>query len=256
MSEKKIIASISGGKDSLAALVTHVESGGRCDGAIYCRIMFDGETSAELPEHEEWLHEKCFPTLEREYGIKTKIVQGPYTYEDCFYKRYERGSKVGKIWGFPFLRGPWCNTRLKVRPLQKFTKTLGDYTEIVGIAADEEKRIQRKTVFNKILPLVERGITEAGAADICKRRGLLSPAYNGGRTRLGCWFCHNQRIGELKRLYFDYPQFKKWRFPRRVQPGTGEERASRRVPRTRYFPYSEGKRPRNCEKRDCVNLHG
>ena len=28
MSEKKIIASISGGKDSLAALVTHVESGG------------------------------------------------------------------------------------------------------------------------------------------------------------------------------------------------------------------------------------
>lgn len=206
MSEKKVIASISGGKDSLAALVTHIESGGRCDGAIYCRIMFDSETSAELPEHEEWLHEKCFPTLEREYGIKTKIVQGPYTYEDCFYKRYERGSKVGKIWGFPFLRGPWCNTRLKIRPLQKFTKTLGDYTEIVGIAADEEKRIQRKTVSGKILPLVERGITEAGAADICKRRGLLSPAYNGGRTRLGRWFCHNQRIGELKRLYFDYPQ--------------------------------------------------
>lgn len=164
MSEKKVIASISGGKDSLAALVTHIESGGRCDGAIYCRIMFDSETSAELPEHEEWLHEKCFPTLEREYGIKTKIVQGPYTYEDCFYKRYERGSKVGKIWGFPFLRGPWCNTRLKIRPLQKFTKTLGDYTEIVGIAADEEKRIQRKTVSGKILPLVERGITEAGAA--------------------------------------------------------------------------------------------
>ena len=186
MSEKKVIASISEGKDSLAALVTHIESGGRCDGAIYCRIMFDSETSAELPEHEEWLHEKCFPTLEREYGIKTKIVQGPYTYEDCFYKRYERGSKVGKIWGFPFLRGPWCNTRLKIRPLQKFTKTLGDYTEIVGIAADEEKRIQRKTVSGKILPLVERGITEAGAADICKRRGLLSPAYNGGRTRLGC----------------------------------------------------------------------
>lgn len=111
MSEKKVIASISGGKDSLAALVTHIESGGRCDGAIYCRIMFDSETSAELPEHEEWLHEKCFPTLEREYGIKTKIVQGPYTYEDCFYKRYERGSKVGKIWGFPFLRGGRGATR-------------------------------------------------------------------------------------------------------------------------------------------------
>lgn len=74
MSEKKVIASISGGKDSLAALVTHIESGGRCDGAIYCRIMFDEKISAEYPEHEEWLHEKCFPTLEREYGVRTRFT--------------------------------------------------------------------------------------------------------------------------------------------------------------------------------------
>ena len=65
----KTYAAISGGKDSLAALVTHIERGGRCDGAIYCRIMFDRETSAEIPEHEEWLHEKCFPLLERDYAL-------------------------------------------------------------------------------------------------------------------------------------------------------------------------------------------
>lgn len=142
----KVYASISGGKDSLAALITHMERGGQCDGAIYCRIMFDDETSAEVPEHEEWLHSKCFPLLEREYGIKTKIVQGKYTYTDCFYKQYEKGGKVGKIWGFPFLRGAWCNTRLKVRPIQAHIKTLGEFTEIVGIAADETKRIERKKV--------------------------------------------------------------------------------------------------------------
>ena len=39
----KVYASISGGKDSLAALITHMERGGQCDGAIYCRIMFDDE---------------------------------------------------------------------------------------------------------------------------------------------------------------------------------------------------------------------
>lgn len=159
----KVYASISGGKDSLAALITHMERGGQCDGAIYCRIMFDDETSAEVPEHEEWLHSKCFPLLEREYGIKTQIVQGKYTYTDCFYKQYEKGGKVGKIWGFPFLRGAWCNTRLKVRPIQAHIKTLGEFTEIVGIAADETKRIERKTVAGKILPLVECGITEAQA---------------------------------------------------------------------------------------------
>lgn len=91
----KVYASISGGKDSLAALITHIERGGQCDGAIYYRIMFDDETSAEVPEHEEWLHSKCFPLLEREYGIKTQIVQGKYTYTDCFYKQYEKGGKVG-----------------------------------------------------------------------------------------------------------------------------------------------------------------
>lgn len=42
----KVYASISGGKDSLAALITHMERGGQCDGAIYCRIMFDDETLA------------------------------------------------------------------------------------------------------------------------------------------------------------------------------------------------------------------
>ena len=75
----------------------------------------------------------------------------------------------------------------------------------MGIAVDEEKRIARKTVTGKVLPLVEHGITERGAAELCERRGLLSPAYSKGRSRLGCWFCHNQRLGELKRLYYDYP---------------------------------------------------
>lgn len=88
----KVLASISGGKDSLAALITHIEHGGRCDGAVYCRIMFDDETSAEYPEHEDFLFNKCFPTLEREYGIKTMMVQAPYTYEECFYRRYQRGK--------------------------------------------------------------------------------------------------------------------------------------------------------------------
>lgn len=214
MSEKKIIASISGGKDSLAALVTHIESGGRCDGAIYCRIMFDRETSAEFPEHEEWLHEKCFPTLEREYGVKTKIVQSKETYIEHFYRKFKRGKKVGQIYGFPSLWCPWCNSDLKVGPLERFKKTYGEYIAITGIAADEVKRLNRKNGVGKIRPLVEKGITEAGAAELCRERGLYSPAYKG-RERLGRWFCHNQRIGEMKRIYYDYPDL--WERLERLQ---------------------------------------
>ena len=205
--EPKILASISGGKDSIAALITHIESGGRCDGAVYCRIMFDDETSAEYPEHEDFLFNKCFPTLEREYGVKTTIVQQSYTYVDRFNKVITRNTKhKGRIYGFPFIRGPWCNSDLKLQPLRKFKKETGEFIEIVGIAADETERIAKKTVSGKILPLVEHGITEADAFGVCRSRGLLSPGYCKGRARLGCWFCHCQRIGELKRLYYDYPQ--------------------------------------------------
>ena len=52
-------------------------------------------------------------------------------------------------------------------------KTLGEFTEIVGIAADETERAEKKTVAGKILPLVEQGITEAETFDICRSRGLI-----------------------------------------------------------------------------------
>ena len=45
----------------------------------------------------------------------------------------------------------------------------------------------------------------AQAFDICRKADLLSPAYNGGRQRLGCWFCHNQRLGEFRRLRREHP---------------------------------------------------
>lgn len=139
-------------------------------------------------------------------GLRRKSSKGNTHIRIAFISSTKRAARSAKYGDFHFLRGAWCNTRLKVRPIQAHIKTLGEFTEIVGIAADETKRIERKTVAGKILPLVECGITEAQAFDVCRSRGLLSPGYNGGRERLGCWFCHNQRVGELKRLYYDYPE--------------------------------------------------
>ena len=201
----KYVASCSFGKDSLAAIITRMEHGEPVDEAVYCRIMFDDDTSAELPEHEEWIHEHAIPLLQSRYGIKTTIVQGNRTYTDCFYSVFQKGKNQGRIYGWPLLR-PWCNTRLKTRPIIAWQKTAGEMTQIVGIANDEEDRAARKTVAGKILPLVDYSIDEAEAFSICRKADLLSPAYNGGRTRLGCWFCHNQRIADLKRLCYEHPE--------------------------------------------------
>ena len=176
------------------------------DKAVYCRIMFDDTTSAELPEHEEFIHTKAIPLLKSRYGIETTIVQADVTYCDVFFRKFQRGKREGTIYGFPMRRGVWCNSRLKVEPIEKWRKQAGDHQSVVGIAADEAKRIGRKTENGNLLPLVQYGITEAEAFDICQREGLLSPAYNGGRKRLGCWFCHNQRISELRRLRQEHPE--------------------------------------------------
>ena len=202
----KHIASCSFGKDSLAAIITRMEHGEPVDAAVYCRIMFNDTISAELPEHEEWIHCHAIPLLRSRYGIETTIVQSEQTYCDQFYAVRQKGGSVGEIYGWPIIRGPWCNDRLKMRPIRRWRQGAGEYMEIVGIAADEPKRAVRKTLSKAVLPLVDYGATEAAAFDICRRADLLSPAYSGDRQRLGCWFCHNQRIAELRRLRVEHPE--------------------------------------------------
>lgn len=201
----KYIASCSFGKDSLAAIITRINHGEKIDLALYCRIMFDANISAEFPEHEEWIFSTAIPTLKKEYGVDTEIVQSRKTYVDLFYKKRKTGKYMGNIQGFANRNAPWCNSQLKVAPLNKWSKKQGKYISIIGMAADETERIKKSP--NKIYPLADYGITEAEAFEICKENNLLSPAYDKGRQRLGCWFCHNQRIAYLKQLRAYYPEY-------------------------------------------------
>lgn len=170
--DKKLVASCSFGKDSLAAIITAEEHGIHIDEAVYCRIMFDDKISAEFPEHEEFIHNKAIPLLWSRYGIRTTVLQSDTNYTEQFFRKYQKGKNTGRIQGFPcsLVRGNWC-TKLKLRPIEKWQKATGDYTAVVGIAADEVKRKDRDTVAGKLLPLVEYGVTEADAFEICSRGG-------------------------------------------------------------------------------------
>ena len=74
----------------------------------------------------------------------------------------------------------------------------------IGIAADEPKRFHNLTKTKKS-PLVEAGWTEADCHKWCEANDLLSPIYTTA-TRGGCWFCHNQSVGQLRLLRKDYPE--------------------------------------------------
>lgn len=77
--------------------------------------------------------------------------------------------------------------------------------QYLGIASDEPERIERHQKKKGImLPLVMAGWDEAYCRKWCEERDLLSPIYTTA-TRGGCWFCHNQGVGQLRLLRKNYP---------------------------------------------------
>ena len=72
-------------------------------------------------------------------------------------------------------------------------------------AADEKAR-QGQLNDRKRSALVEYGVTEAQAMEICKKLNWVSPTYlHSGRD--GCWFCPCQGLDQLRRLYNEFPEY-------------------------------------------------
>ncbi|WP_373220919.1 hypothetical protein [Mediterraneibacter gnavus] len=201
--KKTYIASFSGGKDSMATIILAHEHKEPLDMIIFAEVMFDEQTSGELPEHISFIKERCVP-LFREWGYETKILHAEKTYMELF-NHVITNSKVesrnGKKQGFPMMGKCAVNRDCKVKPINQFLKQF-DQTKIVqylGIAADEPKRLERLRGTNKISLLEKYGYTEKMAFELCEKYNLLSPIYDFTK-RGGCWFCPNARYFELKHL--------------------------------------------------------
>lgn len=204
----KYIASFSGGKDSMATIILAHENKEPLDLIIFVEVMFDKEISGELPEHIEFIKEKCIP-LFREWGYETEILHAKKTYMDTFNHIIEKSNKperVGKKSGFPMAGKCAINRECKAAAIKKFMGSLKGQkiTEYIGIAADELKRLERLKGTNKVSLLDKYGYTEKMAFDLCEKYGLLSPTYDFA-TRGGCWFCPNANYAELKHLRTYHP---------------------------------------------------
>lgn len=98
------------------------------------------------------------------------------------------------------------NRDCKTRPMFRFFKETGlqDAVEYIGIAADEQERLERLDGIKKVSLLAKYGYTEEMAAELCKQHGLYSPAYEYS-NRNGCWFCPNSKMGEFAEFKRRHP---------------------------------------------------
>lgn len=212
------VVSFSGGKDSTAMLLKMIEQGIQIDCILFC------DTGLEFPQMYEHIGK-----VERETGLTITRVKPDMDFEYLMFDKpiNRKDSSAIKIkygadqtgHGWPGPKMRWCTKSLKDTPRERFLKAFKPYYEIryyVGIAADEQKRLERKTNQNPghIHPLVEWGMTEADCLEYCYSRGYDWGGLYKLFDRVSCWCCPLQPLEDLRKLRIHFPdlweQLKEW----------------------------------------------
>lgn len=199
--------SLSGGKDSTAMLLLMIERGMPIDAVL------TADTGMEFPEmydhlrrlddylfHERGIH---LTTLRHPKGFEYLMFEEPKQKQSSIENRQRLGVPLNGN-GWPGVKVRWCTGQLKTHLISKEVNRLKkerNALHYIGIAADEPARIK-----DDQYPLVDWGITEKDALQICYDRGYDWGGLYEIYHRCSCWCCPLQRIDELRKLRHHHPE--------------------------------------------------
>ena len=208
--ENFMSVALSGGKDSSALLLLMIEKDMPIDAVLRA------DTGVEFPEMEAHIA-KLDDLLCRERGIHITTLRHPHSFEWLMFEEpkqkpgcLERRARMGIPPygnGWPGIKVRWCTGLLKTHLMNKEVNRLKrekNALHCIGIAADEAHRC--KDDPHRRYPLVEWGVTEAQALQICYDRGFDFGGLYELYHRPSCWLCPLQRIGELRQLRHHHPE--------------------------------------------------
>jgi 3'-phosphoadenosine 5'-phosphosulfate sulfotransferase (PAPS reductase)/FAD synthetase len=191
--------SLSGGKDSTCLLLLMIERGLPIDAVIWA------DTGMEFPEMYGHIS-KVDEHLYRERGLHITTLRSPKSFEYMMFDEpkqkpstLENRARLGVPPygnGWPGIKVRWCTGQLKTHQINKeLTRLKGQHRlqQYVGIAADEAHRCK-----DLHYPLVDWGITEAQALQLCYDRGFDFGGLYRIYHRASCWCCPFQRIGSCE----------------------------------------------------------
>lgn len=178
--------------------------------------VFTADTGTEFPEMydhlaklDEYLYENCgihITVLRHPKGFEWLMFEVPQQKKSAIERRIANNQTL-KGYGWPGMRVRWCTGMLKTHLINKEVNRLKkerDAIQYIGIAADEETRCKDDKKIR--YPLVELGVKEADALEICYEHGFdfggLYQIYN----RASCWCCPFQRMDELRKLRRHHPE--------------------------------------------------
>ena len=203
MREHEWTISWSGGKDSTATVILCHEYGIPIKEITYVRMMYDENTPATLPIMTEFVDRaKC---IFEEWGYLVRIEYGIENAVEIANKKFKQSScleRNGRPYGvMAFMRGMCKFTDVKQRTLSKLA--LSGY-QMIGYAIDETDRLKLLSKTKQSI-MVTLNIIENETFDICRKYNLLSPFYDLGLSRDGCWFCPNAKEEDRDMLRKKHP---------------------------------------------------
>ena len=209
------VASFSGGKDSTAMVLHMIERGDHLDEVIFC------DTTMEFPAMLRHV-EKVKKVVEAA-GIKFTTLRAEHDFEYYLADIHVKGRKTSHDhfgipgYGWPSHKVRWCTKHLKTEVIDIYLSALREHYDVIqyiGIAADEDYRLERKSNQdpNHRHPLREWGWTEDTALRYCYDLGYdweglyeLFKNEKTGRARVSCWCCPLQDYDGLRKLRTHFP---------------------------------------------------
>lgn len=210
MKNRYTIANVSCGKDSLVIPHEFIRRGWRLDEVV----MYD--TGMEFQAiYDTWA--RLTKVLDS-YGIKHTVLHPKCDFCWQMLERPVNAGKPNEHKGYS-----WCGGTCRWGTTGK-TKALDQYAAerdaivLVGIAADEKKRLEKKRAAHIRLPLVTLDMAEADCLAYCYDRGY-EWRESGAKTpdgtvrlydildRVSCWCCSNKNLDELRNIYHYLPAY-------------------------------------------------
>ena len=205
MRQHKWVVSWSGGKDSTATIIKMHEMDIPIEKIVYARMMYNKDLPATLPVMTQFVDRVS--EVFRSWGYTVEIVPSCVNAVDIVERVYTKSKhedRNGNKYGITaFARGCCEFSKAKGRTVKLVSSP--EAYEMVGYCADETSRLHRLNDHKDSI-LYRMSIREIDCFDICKQHNMLSPLYNLGFPRDGCWFCPNMREEQRQYLKTNYPE--------------------------------------------------